>query len=104
MFNRSEMNVPTMDLELKIAPVIRQMVYKMVLSEDEARLAIESAVNEAVVRFDWRETIRKEVESTLQHEVRKILENIGRRLLWDEEIFSMVKARTIKALSEKEQP
>lgn len=108
MFDRAEMNMPVMNLELRIEPIIRQMVHKMLLSEEEAKAAIEDAVSSAIVAFDWRAQIRKQVEESLQHEVRKVLENVGRRLLWDDEIQALIKTRVVKALSagdgEKGQP
>jgi hypothetical protein len=102
MFDRAEMNTPMMTLELRIQPLIRQIVQHMILTEGEATSAIEDAVNSAVTSFNWREQIRKEVEQTLQHEVRKVLENITRQLTWDEEIRAQFKKSVIRALQTEE--
>lgn len=100
MFNREEINVPVLTLDLRIQPLVKSVVSKMLLSEQDCQAAIESAVDAAVSNFDWQGQIRKDVEYTINKEVTSLVSSLVHKLLWDEEINAHFKKAIAKALSQ----
>lgn len=101
MFNRPEMNMPMVELELKIESTIKMMVQKLLLTDKEAEEVVLEAVNNAVAHFNWRQQIHDQVQGSLKTEVNEVLRNIARRLQWDEKLFGDIKEAVQRALIPK---
>ena len=99
MFNREEMNVPVMTLDLRIEPLVKSVVAKMLLSEADVQDAIEHAVKAAVNNFDWRGQIQREVEETIKREVTSQASSMIRTIFWDEQFIGHFRTAIAKALS-----
>jgi len=79
-------DVPTLTLEMRIQPVIRQMVSHMLLNEVEIQDEIYRAAQAAVVNFHWKEELTEMVQKTLRSEVEQLMRGLVSRLAYDEEL------------------
>lgn len=98
MFNRQEMNVPELTLDLRITPLVKSVVAKMLLSEKDVEAQIMQAVEDAVASTDWHSQIEKEVRGVIKACLQSNVEHMISSVFWNEEIMKQFRELVSKAI------